>query len=58
MDEECAAQGGRQRKFTRIRSNGTCVSSQCMKRLTSKYTCTGNPSLVGISVSMYKSRAA
>ena len=58
MDEECVAQGGRQRKCTRICSNGTCVSSHCMKRLVSKFTCTGNPSRVGMRVSTYKSHAA
>ena len=50
MDKECAAQGGRQCKFTRIRSNGTCVSSHCVKRLVSKFTCMGNPSCVGMRV--------
>ena len=58
MDEECAAQGGCQRKFTRIRSNGTCISSHCVKRLLSKFTCTGKPSRVEMRVSTYKLRAA
>ena len=58
MDEERAVQGGRQRKFTCICSNGTCVRSHCVKRLASKFTCTGNPSHVGMRVSTYKSRAA
>ena len=57
MDKECATQGGHQCKFTRIRSNGMCVSSHCMKQPANNFTYTGNPSRVGMHISMYKSHA-
>ena len=58
IGEECAAQGGRQRKFTRIVMVRVQVRSCCVKQLASKFSRMENLSHVGMRVSTYKLRAA